>query len=101
MANKETTADIPSSGGSDEHALTDNTSIIVFGASGDLAKKKVGSIHSAVLHCTLSRSPDSPSQRCAGEGGRSRAGRLLERGKGEADPEVVCADFPCAVWIVL
>lgn len=37
------TSDIPSSGGSEEHALENSTLIVVLGASGDLAKKKVSS----------------------------------------------------------
>lgn len=38
---KEKTGGIPSSGGSTEHSLETNTLIVVLGASGDLAKKKV------------------------------------------------------------
>lgn len=40
---KQSTGDIPSSGGSNEHSLESNTLIVVLGASGDLAKKKVSS----------------------------------------------------------
>jgi glucose-6-phosphate 1-dehydrogenase len=39
----DTTSDIPSSGGSTEHTLEGNSLIVVLGASGDLAKKKVSS----------------------------------------------------------
>ena len=35
------TGEIPSSGGDTEHSLESNTVIVVLGASGDLAKKKV------------------------------------------------------------
>lgn len=38
---KQATGEIPSSGGSNEHSLESNTVIVVLGASGDLAKKKV------------------------------------------------------------
>lgn len=41
MANPETTSEIPSSGGTTEFALKDNSLLVLLGASGDLAKKKV------------------------------------------------------------
>lgn len=43
MVSHHTTSEIPSSGGSDGHSLENNTLIVVLGASGDLAKKKVSS----------------------------------------------------------
>ena len=42
-ANPEKTGDVPSAGGSSTHQLSNNTVIVVAGASGDLAKKKVSS----------------------------------------------------------
>jgi glucose-6-phosphate 1-dehydrogenase len=41
IPNPETTGDVPSAGGGGTNALTNNTVIVVAGASGDLAKKKV------------------------------------------------------------
>lgn len=40
-ANPDKTGDVPSAGGSSTHQLSNNTVIVVAGASGDLAKKKV------------------------------------------------------------
>ncbi|SCZ88368.1 BZ3500_MvSof-1268-A1-R1_Chr10-2g02934 [Microbotryum saponariae] len=52
---KETTGDIPSAGRSGEHSLETNTVIVVLGASGDLAKKKL------ISHGTISFAQTFPA----------------------------------------
>ena len=62
------TGNIPSSGGSTEHKLEDNTSIVVLGASGDLAKKKVSTrVQRAMTTAQLDRAHHTEAARtCTG-----------------------------------
>lgn len=62
MVSTETTSEIPSSGGSDGHALESNTLIVVLGASGDLAKKKVSSRLYPLLSTTASARRVNPTR---------------------------------------
>lgn len=57
-------ADVATSGRSNAAELTKNTVIVVLGASGDLAKKKVRCVASQGAQLSLSPRPDTLQQAC-------------------------------------